>query len=84
RNFGVIFAEKYNSELGNHLIKKMNLDYIIIINAQRKKISMRSKPEVDISNIASANGGGGHKNAAGFTTKFDFGIGQFLKNIGVL
>lgn len=84
KNFGVIFAEKYNSELGNHLIKKMNLDYIIIINAQRKKISMRSKPEVDISTIASANGGGGHRNAAGFTTKFDFGIGEFLKIIGVV
>jgi len=81
---GAIFAEKYNSELGNHLIKSLDFDYVFIINPQRGKISIRSKPEIDISGIAVKNGGGGHRNAAGFSTKFDFGIEQFLKDIGVL
>ncbi|MGC9102865.1 MAG: DHH family phosphoesterase [Desulfurella sp.] len=30
------------------------------------KVSLRSKDEVDVSNIAASFGGGGHKNAAGF------------------
>jgi len=59
---GFIFAEKYNSELGNHLIKNLNFDYVIIVNPQRKKVSLRSRSSVDISQIATENGGGGHKN----------------------
>lgn len=81
--FGVIFAEKYSSELGNHLIKSMDFSYVFIINAQKGKISMRSKPDFDVSSIAVKNGGGGHKNAAGFSTKFDFGIEQLMRDIGV-
>ncbi|PLX31947.1 MAG: hypothetical protein C0604_06035, partial [Clostridiales bacterium] len=33
------------------------------------KVSMRSKGDYDVSQIASIFGGGGHKNAAGFVTK---------------
>ncbi|MGC8768901.1 DHH family phosphoesterase [Calditerrivibrio sp.] len=83
RKFGAIFAEKYNSELGNHLIKTHDFDYVFIINAQRGKVSMRSKPDFDVSEIAVKNGGGGHKNAAGFSTNYDFGLNQFLKNLEV-
>lgn len=84
REAAVLFAERYNSELGNHLVVVENLDYVIIINAQKEKISLRSRKDVDISEIAVANGGGGHKNASGFSTEFDFSIETFLKNIGVL
>jgi nanoRNase/pAp phosphatase (c-di-AMP/oligoRNAs hydrolase) len=66
------------------LVKEENLDYVIIINAQKNKISLRSKKEIDVSIIAQKNGGGGHKNAAGFSTEFDFGIEKFLRSIGVL
>jgi len=83
RKFGAIFAEKYSSELGNHLIKTLDFEYIFIINPQRGKVSMRSKPDFDVSEIAVKNGGGGHKNAAGFSTNYDFGLNQFLKNLGV-
>lgn len=83
RETAVVFAERYNSELGNHMIVEENLDYIIIINAQKDKVSLRSRADVDISEIAVANGGGGHKNASGFSTEFDFGLEIFLKGIGV-
>src|SRR4051812_7162168 len=33
------------------------------------RISMRSKYDVDVRSVASRHGGGGHKNAAGFTVK---------------
>jgi phosphoesterase RecJ-like protein len=33
------------------------------------RVSMRSKYDVDVRHVASAFGGGGHKNAAGFTVK---------------
>jgi len=84
RQFGVVFAEQYNSELGHNLISEKNLDYVIIINIQKKKISLRSKIDVDVSKIAVANGGGGHKNAAGFSTDFNFCLEEFLKKVGVL
>jgi phosphoesterase RecJ-like protein len=33
------------------------------------RISMRSKYDVDVRAVASRHGGGGHKNAAGFTVR---------------
>lgn len=84
RNFAVIFAEKYNSELGHYIVNNTGASYVFIINAQKKKISLRSRSGIDISEIAVKNGGGGHKNAAGFSTVFDFGLAEFLKSAGVI
>ena len=62
---GVVFAERYISELGNYLINKYDyLDYIVLINMD-KKISYRGNGKVDLSVIAKKFGGGGHVNAAG-------------------
>ncbi len=36
------------------------------------KVSMRTKGELDVAEIAMANGGGGHKNAAGYKSKLSF------------
>lgn len=36
------------------------------------KVSLRSKGNIDVSEIAMEKGGGGHKNAAGFKSKLDF------------
>lgn len=36
------------------------------------KVSMRTKGDYDVAEIAMANGGGGHKNAAGFKSKLSF------------
>ncbi|MFC1668854.1 bifunctional oligoribonuclease/PAP phosphatase NrnA [Spirochaetota bacterium] len=36
------------------------------------KVSMRTKGDLDVAEIAMKNGGGGHKNAAGFKSKLSF------------
>ncbi|MCX8123075.1 MAG: bifunctional oligoribonuclease/PAP phosphatase NrnA [Spirochaetes bacterium] len=36
------------------------------------KVSMRTKGDLDVAEIAIANGGGGHKNAAGYKSVYDF------------
>ena len=80
----VVFAEAYASELGNSIISDGIADYVILINPQQKKISLRSRSEVDIRCIAEENGGGGHKNAAGFSIKNEnFNLDNILKNMGV-
>jgi len=62
---GIIYAERYRSDLGNYLAKKHEeLDFIIIINIS-KSISFRGKDKVDLSVFAKKFGGGGHKNASG-------------------
>ena len=35
------------------------------IDGDRTKVSLRSKPQHDVNALAAANGGGGHRNAAG-------------------
>jgi hypothetical protein len=81
--FAVLFCEKYISQVGDHYVKNYGVDYIILINAQNKSVSLRSRPGIDISNLAVKNGGGGHKNASGFNTTYDFGLKTFLKIIGI-
>lgn len=62
---GLVYAERYRSELGNYLISKYDdLDYIALINIS-KGISYRGNDKVDLSIIAKQRNGGGHKNAAG-------------------
>ncbi|HYQ48404.1 MAG TPA: bifunctional oligoribonuclease/PAP phosphatase NrnA [Thermodesulfovibrionales bacterium] len=41
------------------------------VDRGRWKVSMRSKGRVNVANIAAANGGGGHRNAAGFRITAD-------------
>ncbi len=83
--FTVVFAESYASELGNYIISEDISDYVILVNAQSKKISLRSRKDIDIRHIAERNGGGGHKNAAAFSIKKEtFDIDNLLKNAGVI
>lgn len=83
--FTVVFAESYASELGNYIISEDISDYVILVNAQSKKISLRSRKDIDIRHIAERNGGGGHKNAAAFSIKNEtFDIDNLLKNAGVI
>lgn len=83
-SFAVVFAEMYTSELGNHIIAQGLADYVLIINAQRGKASLRSRKDVDISEIAVRNGGGGHKNAAGFTILSDFNLAHILEQLDMV
>ena len=81
----VVFAESYASELGNYIISEDISDYVMLINAQSKKVSLRSRKDVDIRHIAERNSGGGHKNAAAFSIKNEtFDIDNLLKNAGVI
>lgn len=83
--FTAVFAESYASELGNYIISEDISDYVILINAQSKKISLRSRKDVDIRTIAENNGGGGHKNAAAFSIKNEnFDLNNILRNAGVI
>jgi uncharacterized protein len=69
---GVVFAEQYNSELGNALAKQNpDLDFIAIINMASNKVSYRGiKDDIDLGkDVAKIFGGGGHPKAAG--SQFD-------------
>lgn len=64
----VVNSPFHESVIGNELAKNGGLG---IIWSERRdgaiKISLRSKGPLDVSKIAQKYGGGGHKNAAGFT-----------------
>ena len=68
--YGVIFAERYFSEMGNTLCEKHpELDYIAMIDISNGRVSYRTvKGKIDVGGeIAHAYGGGGHPKAAGST-----------------
>jgi oligoribonuclease NrnB/cAMP/cGMP phosphodiesterase (DHH superfamily) len=60
------------SELGNILSSKPNIDFAVLWQYNHPKneyyVSLRSNNKVDVSLISKQFSGGGHKNAAGFTT----------------
>lgn len=81
----IVFAESYTSELGNNIIAEGTADYVMLINAQQRKVSLRSSPDIDVRRIAEVNGGGGHKNAAGFSIREEsFNLNNILKNCGII
>lgn len=64
---GIVFAEQNRSLLGNYLAEKYDylLDFIVIINMQQGVSYRCTKESVDVSEIASIYGGGGHIKASG-------------------
>jgi len=66
-------ANMHHSELGHELANKSGSFGLIWYVGQdgRVKCSLRSNGDYDVSVIAKAFGGGGHKNAAGFETDID-------------
>jgi len=64
---GIVFAEQNRSLLGNYLAQKYShlIDFVVIINMQQG-ISFRSvKDNINVAEIASVYGGGGHFKASG-------------------
>ena len=62
---GLVFCEKYKSEMGNRLsVNHPELDFIIMINLSGG-ISFRTDKDIDLSEIAVKLNGGGHKKACG-------------------
>ena len=74
--YGVVFAERYFSELGNRLCE-MNpeIAYVAIIDICEGKVHYRTiRDDIDVGgDIARSRGGGGHKKAA--RSEFD---GRFI------
>lgn len=79
---GIVFADKYISELGNKLCElHPELDFIVLINMSTLTVSYRTvKDNLDLSAIAKGFGGGGHPKASG--SRFDASIiNDMLNNI---
>ena len=67
RPCGIVFAEQHRSLLGNYLAEKYAycLDFIVMINMQQG-ISFRcNKDNINVGEIATIYGGGGHVKASG-------------------
>ncbi len=63
---------KHASELGNLLAEKSGTFGLVYAYSGRSKLweySLRSKGDYDVSEIAKMYGGGGHRNASGFSSK---------------
>ncbi len=64
---GVVFAEQYKSELGMMLQNAhRELDFIAMINPSGGVSLRTQKDAIDLSDLASVLGGGGHPKASGF------------------
>ena len=58
------------SDTGNYAVTEgYDIGIIYYIEHPNISVSLRSQKEIDVSEIAEQYGGGGHKNAAGFTLK---------------
>lgn len=64
--YGIVFAEEFTSELGHYILDTTDFNIVVLINLKDRKVSLRSKPNVDCSKIAKTYGGGGHPQASGF------------------
>jgi uncharacterized protein len=66
---GIVICDlqEATSLLGNKICNELDVEFAVIV--YDGGIALRSIREFDVSKIAKENGGGGHKNAAGF--KFD-------------
>lgn len=64
---GIVFADRFISELGNTLCKMYKgIDLVIIIDISRNTVSYRTvKDEINVGEFAKYFGGGGHLKAAG-------------------
>lgn len=70
---GIVFSDKYESDIGNELCKK-GYQVGIVIDMYHNTVSLRSIDEdVDVSNIAVMYNGGGHLHAAGFPLNYGDG-----------
>lgn len=73
---GIVFADRFISELGNTLCKNHSeIDLIVIIDISRNTVSYRTvKDEINVGEFAKYFGGGGHPKAAGSQIDKDTGL----------
>lgn len=69
-NIGVIFAEKSSPVIANTALERNeDIDFCAVVSNNQVSI-YANKPEINVSTIAKIFGGGGHKEAAGFTIPY--------------
>ncbi len=69
---GIVFANRFQSELGNQLaLLHPELDFIAMINVGGGVSCRTAKEDVNLAEIAALFGGGGHAKAAGLPVKDD-------------
>lgn len=69
-NIGVIFAEKSSPVIANTALERNpDLDFCAVVSNNQVSI-YANKNEINVSTIAKIFGGGGHKEAAGFTIPY--------------
>jgi nanoRNase/pAp phosphatase (c-di-AMP/oligoRNAs hydrolase) len=70
----LVNASWNHSEIGNALAKNADIGMVWCEHMHgTMRFSLRSLGEIDVSEIAKIFGGGGHKNASGFTIPMEFG-----------
>ncbi len=72
-NVGFSISTKYRSSVGNYLANKYKdeLDFILIADYNRESFSLRGVTNVNLGEVSSRLGGGGHEHAAGFPMNDD-------------
>lgn len=69
---GIVFSDSNISEIGYKVLQtKPEIDMCMIINGNMISLRSRIGSDIDVSEIASVYGGGGHVNASGFTLSKD-------------
>ena len=67
---GVIFAEKSSPVIANTALERnADIDFCAVVSHNQVSI-YANRPDIDVSRIAKLFGGGGHKEAAGFTIPY--------------
>ena len=79
RNVAVFLSTQHAGEVRD-FINDDNIDYYLFFSLNKGIASLRTKGEVDCSEVAKMFGGGGHAKAAGFQFKFD--LDSFVKEYG--
>ena len=69
--YGIMIGEGKASEVCNAAIHKFGLEYVLMLDYNHKRASIRSKAIFDCAKFASERGGGGHERAAGFPIQRD-------------
>ncbi len=65
--------EQYHSELGHYIIENKEIEYVMLLDMRKNKVSLRGHGNVNLSKLAQVLGphfggeGGGHPPAAGFS-----------------
>ncbi|TYR81730.1 phosphoesterase [Priestia megaterium] len=64
---GIVFADTYQSELGNALcLENEEIDFSVMVDMGRQKVGFRAvKDEINLAEIVGNLGGGGHPKASG-------------------